>query len=432
MNPHVTAAATPASWFWQSWLATVIFVFPIPHTIALRNLILVTGLLVLLATWQGAMRLRPARALRPAAWGLVATTAWLVLQSVAVAPLSTVALENLRGDWLTPLLTGTLAAFAAARLNTREACRVLFMALLAHMLWVLGWQLWLLITTGAVGDGSQGIVPFGERDYQSSLSGFLLAIVLAERASAVGIGPQAAVFSGTAGWVVLAVSFAAETALRTRNGVIVSTILVATTALWLVRLKPRLLAVLLAAAILAGTSITLDARWSGLKESLAIGWNSPSLYWMSWDPLQRPPTPSGALLEESAYARAAWGHQALLAIGENPLGLGFGRDGFGRAIEQKFGFRGLISSHSGWLDFALGAGLPGLALLLLSAGLAMRGGWRHFRVHDDAAGLMLSFLVGAYTLRCLLDGHLSGWRLGLFAFICGLLVAAMKRPPADR
>lgn len=432
MDPKVTAAATPANWFWQAWLATVVFVFPIPHTIALRNLILVAGLLVLVATWQGAMRLRPAIALRPAAWGLVATTAWLVLQSVAIAPAPTVALENLRGDWLTPLLTGTLAAFAAARLKAREACRVLCLALLAHMFWVLGWQLWLLISTGAVGDGSQGIVPFGERDYQSSLSGFLLAIVLAERATAVGIGSQAALFARRAGWVVLAVALATETALRTRNGVIVNTILVAATALWLVRLKPRLVTVLLAATILAGTSIVLDARWSGLKESLAIGWNSPSLYWMNGDPRQRPPTPSGALLEDSAYARAAWGHQALLAIGEHPLGLGFGRDGFGRAIEQKFGFPGLVSSHSGWLDFALGAGVPGLALLLLSAGLAIRGGWRQFRLHDDAAALMLSFLVGAYTLRCLLDGHMSGWRLSLFAFICGVLVAAMKRPQADR
>jgi hypothetical protein len=67
--------------------------------------------------------------------------------------------------------------------------------------------------------------------------------------------------------------------------------------------------------------------------------------------------------------------------------------------------------------------------LLLTAGLAIRGGWRQFRDHDDPAGLMLSFLVGSYLLRCLLDGHFSGWRLGLFAFICGALVAAMKPAP---
>jgi O-antigen ligase len=86
----------------------------------------------------------------------------------------------------------------------------------------------------------------------------------------------------------------------------------------------------------------------------------------------------------------------------------------------------MISSHSGWLDFALGVGLPGLALLLLATALAIRGGWRQFRQHDDGVGLMLSFLVGGYLLRCLLDGHFSGWRLGLFAFICGVLIASMN------
>ena len=89
----------------------------------------------------------------------------------------------------------------------------------------------------------------------------------------------------------------------------------------------------------------------------------------------------------------------------------------------------MVSSHSGWLDFALAAGIPGLVLLLLTAALAIRGGWRQFRDHDDPAGLMLTFLVGSYLLRCLLDGHFSGWRLGLFAFICGVLVAAMKPAP---
>lgn len=41
-------------------------------------------------------------------------------------------------------------------------------------------------------------------------------------------------------------------------------------------------------------------------------------------------------------------------------------------------------------------------------------------------GSALLALDGGYLLRCLLDGHLSVWRLGLFAFLCGALIAAMK------
>jgi hypothetical protein len=217
-------------------------------------------------------------------------------------------------------------------------------------------------------------------------------------------------------------------ALRVRNGTVANIVLLLTAIAWMARRQPRFILMLLVTTMLGGASFALDSRWSGLKESIVVGWTSPSMYWMRGDPTLRPLTPSGADLEESAYLRAAWSRQAVLAIGEHPLGLGFGRDGFGRALAEKYSFPGMVSSHSGWLDFALGAGLPGLALLLITAGLAIRGGWRQFREHDDAAGLMFSFLTGGYLLRCLLDGHLSGWRLGLFAFIIGVLLAGMKTP----
>jgi O-antigen ligase len=93
---------------------------------------------------------------------------------------------------------------------------------------------------------------------------------------------------------------------------------------------------------------------------------------------------------------------------------------------MKYGLTGFGSSHSGWLDFALGTGLTGLALLLIAAGTAIRDGWKQFREGQDAEALVFAFFVGGYLLRCLLDGHLSGWRLALFAFACGVLIAALK------
>ncbi|MDO8787302.1 MAG: O-antigen ligase family protein [Sulfuritalea sp.] len=420
--------AAAMSWFWQAWLAAIVFVYPIPHTIALRNLMLLLGVLALLATLRSATFPSLPQKLKASAWTLLATTAWLVMHSVAVSPAPTLALDNLRGDWIVPLLTAVVAAYAAARTETRLAIRAVVAALLVHMLWIIGWQLWLWVAAGMSGEWPGGSVPFGGRDYQSSLNGFLVAILIAERLAMLSIGPVAALFPGKPGWAALAVSLVADIALRTRNGTIVGVVLLLAATVWIVRRRLRFLLLLLAVAALGGASFALDSRWSGLKESMVVGWNSPSMYWMSGEPTLRPPMPSGADLEESAYLRAAWAHQAVLAIGEHPLGLGFGRDGFGRVVAEKYNFPGMVSSHSGWLDFALGAGLPGLALLLITAGLAIRGGWRQFRQHDDAAGLMFCFLTGGYLLRCLLDGHLSGWRLGLFAFICGVLVAAMKTP----
>ena len=412
--------------FWQAWLVAVVFVYPIPHTIALRNLLLLAGLVALLATWRGAARPRLAAAMLPAAWALAATTAWLVLHSLAVAPAPTLALDNLRGDWIVPLLVAALAAAAGARIEPRRALRAVIAALLAHMLWMFAWQAWQLATTGAVGDGSKGLVPFGERDFHSTLNGFLLALLLAERLAA---RPGASILAPRPGWIALGLALVADLALRVRNGTLVSLCLLLLSTTLMVGRRPRFVLPLLAVVALGGVSLTLDARWSRFAESAQIGWTSSSRYWLDLEPTSQPTTPSGAFLDDSAYLRVAWARQALATLAEQPLGIGFGRDAFGRAIEQRHGHRGMISSHSGWLDFALGSGLPGLVLLLATGGLAIRGGWRQYRRHDDAAGLMLSLLASGYLLRCLLDGHLSGWRLGLFALLCGVLIAGMGRSP---
>jgi hypothetical protein len=416
-------------WFWQTWLAAVIFVFPLPGTIALRNLLLLIGLLALFATLRGTMRPIPARFMRPVAWSLVATTAWLVLHSAAVAPAPILALGNLRGDWLVPLISGGLGFYVAARLDSRQSVDAVVLALLANALIMMVWQLWIWITSGATGGWPGGVTPFGERDQFSSVGGMLFALAFGDRLAALYRGRREALWQPRAGWMAITISLLADAATRVRNGTLVNAAMLVGATIAMGRRRPRVLILLAAAVALGSASLAMDKRWNRSLESLSVGWNSHSLYWQTWDPATRPTTPSGAILEESAYARAAWARQALDFIAEYPMGLGFGRDAFGRAVEMKYGHRGMVSSHSGWLDFALAAGLPGLVLLLATAGLAIRAGWRQFHVHDDPAGLMLSFLVGSYLLRCLLDGHMSGWRLGLFAFICGVLIAAMKRPP---
>lgn len=85
------------------------------------------------------------------------------------------------------------------------------------------------------------------------------------------------------------------------------------------------------------------------------------------------------------------------------------------------------SSHSGWLDIALGIGIPGLALLLALGIAIVVAGWRQFRYFGDGYSLLLALTVSGYFLRCLLDGHFSGWRLTLFTLIVGLLIGTSAK-----
>lgn len=420
-----------AEWLIAAWLAAMVFVFPIPHTIALRNALLLTGVVALLSGFRHALpRLAPW--LKPAAWWLAALTAWIVLHSAAVAPVPIVAFDAFRADWLMPLLIGAVGAWAAVQLPRGQALQAVIAALAAHMLWLLGWQFKLWLNMGA---WPFQVTPFGGYDYQGTLNSFFFALLVADRLawvlakySPLGLGQRSAL-------ALLLLSLLADLALQSRNSTVITVSLLLTASLALLNARSRHRRIIVVAiclvALLAVGSLKVDPRWQGLRDSLTFGWSSADLYWMTDEAATRPVTPSGTKLEESAYLRAAWARQAIDFIAEHPMGIGFGHDSFGRAMEMKYAYPGMGSSHSGWLDFALGTGLVGLVLLLVTAGAALRSGWKQFRQRQDSEALLLTFFVGGYTLRCLLDGHLSGWRLGLFAFVVGVLIGSMREKSED-
>ncbi|MDP1526757.1 MAG: O-antigen ligase family protein [Rhodocyclaceae bacterium] len=412
---------------WAFWLAVLVFVFPIPGTIALRNLLLLVGVIALL--WTGRDNL-PARIaeLRPAAWVLVALTAWITLHSVLFATDTSGAMDQSRSNWLNQILIAAIGAWAASQIRPATAGRAVVIALAAHMLWLLGHQAMLALDGGA---WPFKATPFAGYDYHGMLISFLFALLAADRVATL-LGRESPLGLGRhPGWILLGLSIAADISLQSRNSTLVDLLIAASAVLLLLSVRKGSyrsgIAALCAMAAIGTASFSFDSRWQDFREAVAIGWSSQSMYWLTNDPAQCPTEPCIAL-EKSAYFRIAWARQAIDMIGEHPLGIGFGHDSFGRAIEARHGIAGWGSSHSGWLDFALGVGLPGLALLLVAAVLAMCAGWQHFRRQDNGAGLVLAFFVGGYLFRGLLDGHLTGWRLGLFGFICGILITAMKAP----
>lgn len=423
-------------WLFAAWLAVIAFIFPIPHTIALRNLLLVLGLVGLL--WIGRTSLpKPASWLKPAAWWLIALTTWIVLHSVAVAPAPTLSLDHFRANWLMPLLLGAVGAWAATQLPRERAAQAVVIALAAHMIWLLGWQLTLWLIDGAWPFKK---TPFGSYDFQGTLNSFFLALVLADRLVWALEDYSPLALGRFAGWALLLLALISDLALQSRNSTIISLSMLLAASLVLLNTRSRywrtVVVVLGLVVLLGASSMKFDQRWGGLLESIGVGWSSPSMAWMTvnertWLATTWPTTPSGNPIEFSAYFRSAMARQSVDFIADYPLGIGFGHEAFGRAMALKHGYAGLGSSHSGWLDFALGTGLVGLALLLAAASIAIRSGWREFRERKNARALLLAFFVGGYLLRCLLDGHLSGWRLGLFAFIVGVLIAGTKSPRTE-
>ena len=99
------------------------------------------------------------------------------------------------------------------------------------------------------------------------------------------------------------------------------------------------------------------------------------------------------------YERIAWGKVGLSLLANNPLGYGLLEESFGKLAKQKWPESSLRQSHSGWLDFALGMGVPGLILVwaaMLGAYLLLgRGSYRAMTPWANACRwiLVASFMM---------------------------------------
>ena len=177
-------------------------------------------------------------------------------------------------------------------------------------------------------------------------------------------------------------------------------------------------------------SLMVSNRWQGASEAIATAFDGP-VNLQVFKELDDPLAPANQLGESlSFYVRAVSVRIGVAGIAAHPLGLGYGADAFGRYLVQQGGTSGAISSESGWIDFALGNGIPGLLLLLGLFWALLRRGWLAFRA-GHPAGLAALLVTLNFAARSLLDGHLAGSRLTGFAFVAAALWLLAARPGAQ-
>lgn len=423
---------------WRAWLALLILglllgVYPIKGTVALRNLLLVMGFLVSWAGWR-AWRLP---ALKLPAMLLALLTLWLVFQAAFISPYREMALSSLTGNWLRCVLCALLACQVHARLSRalndpHKAAQWLATAALAGLAWhSIGLfldQLMLYFRRGAF-DFSY---PF--RDIWSDVNNAALALVVADLLSRwVGRSPLL-VLPRSLSIALLSVFLADVVLLRTRNGALAALAMLGTGSLFLIARLPwkgRWIVVLcLAVGLAAALS---DKRFYTLKETLPLAWDIDNHVpaWLDGKRELWPRTENGDVVEESVFLRVSWFHAALREVLDKPLGYGYSHRAYGYAINQRYGTTyDIQSSHNGWMDFALAAGVPGLMLWVAAELALMRMGIRNFRRGGDAASLALLLVVMDYFIRCLIDGHLAGARLEWFWLMAGLLAVSQTKRPA--
>jgi len=406
------------------WLPLLVGLQSIPGTGALRTLMLLLGLAHILWWWS---RSRPPLGTVHGGvelWLLLALSAWLLVQTAFISPTPESSLVQWVDEWLQFLLMA-LVGINIARLHG-PASRWLVVALFAgaflHVLSTLGLQVQALMSGGAPAYGNSLLGNYG---YVSPFTTAAFAWLLADTANRLWHDKKLFPWPG---WVLaffMLLTLAADIFLMAKAAQVMILLLVGVVLagfLWHGKIRRKAVLLALPLVVLGAAAVLHfgSERWHGATESIALAWEGP----LTTETLTGSNDPNARVnqVEQSFYLRMLWARTGLEGIADHPLGLGYGADAFGRYVHERFGIPGLISSHSGWIDFALANGVIGLALFLALALALVRRGYLSF-LSGNPAGAALMLLVVHFVGRALIDGHLAGSRLTGFALVAGALWA---------
>lgn len=110
----------------------------------------------------------------------------------------------------------------------------------------------------------------------------------------------------------------------------------------------------------------------------------------------------GQEVHHSTYSRVAWFVKGIDFLKDNLLGAGFSHLAFRHYMIQENPYSRVIMTHSGWLDYALGLGIPGLILTWLAMLLVVKRAYRLTQNTKDTpplnAHLALWIISGIWLL----------------------------------
>ncbi|HYA38392.1 MAG TPA: O-antigen ligase family protein [Candidatus Methylomirabilis sp.] len=428
-------------------LGILFFVWPVPHTVSVRDLLLVLNLALFgYLAWVRRGSGAGLRELSAPALVLAGLTAWMYAVVFFIFPENTWSLGEIQSQWwraLAALLIGAFAAISARdnRRLTVAALAVLVAALAVHVLYVDFQAMQGLLKPGQL-ERMAGLTE--GPDKSNYLTNVLFGFLLAELFFRAVYGERVLPLSNTVFAAALALTSVSVFAERTRNGMITLVLMLLLLGWFYLRARQaRLNRLVLASGIVAmfaivlgGAALVVSARQSSslheLIDTIPIAWDTEHhREWQEDNPASWPKLPNGQTVDVSVYQRVAWFKEGLLLVRDHPLGIGFGRNAFGHGLEAKYG-KGGGHSHSGLLDMAIGLGVPGALLWLgFFASLAVIA-WRRCRAGANYAAILTLLVLTDYGARMLLDSVIRDHMLQQFMFLTGLAGVMMTASETEK
>jgi hypothetical protein len=169
------------------------------------------------------------------------------------------------------------------------------------------------------------------------------------------------------------------------------------------------------------------SSWLVLSDNIQVGMDIDRHdFWKNREVFPRPVNASGQLVDISTYERTAWFTAGLRLLKENPLGYGLTHHSFGVLALAKwpdfYKPRGNLkgSTHSGWLDLALGVGIPGVVVIFLCLLASWIRCFKYNGLWFTYAAWTIPLILFTYLIAELGQRHFLEILFFMMAFFCGL------------
>jgi len=413
----------------------LILIWPIPHTITLRDvLILLLGGVLGYLVATGRVVVKPPRGLRIPLYVCLALILWMVIVAVVLSNETAWSLGELAGQWGMGLLTLVLGAVTGMWLQESGQSQaafltMIFTVLIAFVIYLDLYGLWEFVNTGEIPTRIGGLEEsLDKASLDVWLAGSFLMTEIVARLTTKNRFLR--INNIVLAVLVIAVLFGSYLA-ASRNGMVVLFLLmILSGAAYVMAVHPvsrkrvfiLLAGIVIVVPLLVTVLVRVDDRWQTFMQTIPIALDTKhNRNWLEFDkPL--PTLPDGRPVEDSNYKRIAWLKEGIVLVLERPLGRGFGRQIFGHALKEKYAVeKPETHPHSGLLGLAIGAGIPGALLWIAFCIFLIRFGYKEFRQTKSYAPLALLLLTTGFAVATTLDSMMQDHMLQEFMFLAGLL-----------
>lgn len=169
-------------------------------------------------------------------------------------------------------------------------------------------------------------------------------------------------------------------------------------------------------------NIATDPRWAKLVETVPVAVTSSEDESFLDPAAPTLKTESGYEVTGSNYTRIVYVVKSLKYIVEDPMGVGFGRNAFGHALELRhpvYAQRGL-NAHSAILELAVGAGFIGAFLWLYFVFVTVKTAIKEFKRSYNYYAILTLFITMGFIGRGFVDANMRDHMFLQFMIILGI------------